>query len=63
MRVVADIRDALGAQPLGADAKNLFLNLAGHPGVNAVGNDVVEGAETFVHRANIQVAQFDVGQT
>ena len=42
INIVAHVYDALGSQVVPTDFQDLLLNMARHPGKDAVGNDIVE---------------------
>src|SRR5207249_8317630 len=58
--VVADVGHAVGGQVLPADAKQVVLDRVGYPGIDSVGNDVIEDAEILVDVENVFVLQAHV---
>ena len=61
--VVADERDALGRQAFAADRQQAIAHVRRNPGVEAVGEDVIELAFVRAEIAQIGHAQIDVGES
>src|SRR4029453_11254044 len=61
--VVADVGHPLFAQALAADGKNLLLNVGGYPGINTVGDDVIERTEVLINAADVEVTQCNICET
>jgi len=60
--VVADDGDAPGRQTFAADGQGLLLHRRGHPGEDAMSDDVVEFSEARIHIHDGDAAQLDVLQ-
>jgi hypothetical protein len=61
-RVVADIGDTIRREILAADRQHPVADLRRDPRVDAVRDDVVEGAVLRADRGDVVLAQLDVGQ-
>jgi len=60
--VVAQVSDAVPRQVGAGQLKNLLARIGGDPGEKAVGNDVIESAETGADLAQVHPVDFDVGE-
>ena len=60
--VVGDVGDAVGREIVFADVEDFGLHFGGHPGVDAVGEDVVELAEVGGEVEDGFVVEVDVGE-
>ncbi len=61
-RVVADEGDSLRRQAIAAETQQTLANVVGHPGVDAMRDDVIEFAESRAGLSQIQHAQVEIGE-
>ena len=58
--VVADVGNALRIEIVAADREDFFLHLLRHPGIDAVAEDVVEGAQLARNVEDAEASQVDI---
>lgn len=60
--VVTDVGDTVLSEMAAADFEHLVLHCRGHPGEDAVTDDVIELAEIVANFENVDMLQLDVLQ-